>query len=245
LEVPAGAVNLICRSLVDGAGRLQRAVFPLRCLLCDAPGVDDRDLCGGCAAALPRNDICCARCALPLKIAAALCGECLKREPPFASTFAPFEYGHPLDLLLVRLKFARGLAAGSVLARLVLDAIARHRIVLPQAIVPVPLHRRRLRERGYNQALELAKPVARGLGIPLCEILSRTRATAAQSDLDAAARRRNLKGAFGIVASDLPAHVALIDDVMTTGTTVRECARTLRRAGVERVDVWAVARARK
>ncbi len=180
---------------------------------------------------------------MPLKAAAALCGECIKREPPFASTFAPFEYAHPLDLLLVRLKFARNLAAGRVLAQLALDALAENRVPVPQAIVPVPLHRGRLRERGYNQALELARPFSEALGVPVRELLVRNRATAAQSDLDAAARRRNVRGAFEVTGSALPAHVAVVDDVMTTGTTIRECARVLRRAGVARVDVWVLARA--
>jgi len=231
--------------LVDGLRHLQFAVFPPRCLLCSAPGEDGRDLCGGCVADLPRNRVCCARCALPLKSAAALCGECIKREPPFAATFAPFEYAHPLDLLLVRLKFARNLAAGRVLAQLALDAFVQDNVSTPQALVPVPLHRDRLRERGYNQALELARPFSDALGVPVREILVRRRATAAQSDLDAAARRRNVRGAFAVVGDDLPAHVALVDDDMTTGTTIRECARVLRRAGVERVDVWVLARARK
>jgi ComF family protein len=242
LEVTTGTVNLKTRILVDSARSLQLAVFPPRCLLCGARGAAEWDLCDGCLADLPRNRVCCARCALPLKAAAALCGECIKREPPFASTFAPFEYAHPLDLLLVRLKFSRNLAAGRVLAQLALDAFAQSRIATPQAIVPVPLHRDRLRERGYNQALELARPFAAALGVPLREILTRSRATAAQSDLDAAARRRNVRGAFDVVGAP-PAHVALIDDVMTTGTTIRECARVLRRAGVGRIDVWVLARA--
>ena len=163
----------------------------------------DRDLCGGCAADLPRNRVCCARCALPLKSAAALCGECIKREPPFAATFAPFEYAHPLDLLLVRLKFSRNLAAGRVLAQLALDAFAENKVSTPQAIVPVPLHRDRLRERGYNQALELARPFSDALGVPRARNPGqRRRATAAQSDLDAAARRRNVRGAFDVVGDD-------------------------------------------
>jgi ComF family protein len=243
VKLTTGTVNLKARLLVDSARQLQLAVFPPRCLLCGARGSNGRDLCEGCAADLPRNRVCCARCALPLKAAAALCGECIKREPPFAATFAPFEYAHPLDLLLVRLKFSRNLAAGRVLAQLALDAFNENAIAMPQAIVPVPLHLDRLRERGYNQAQELARPLAQKLGVPVRELLIRVRATAAQSDLVATERRRNVRGAFEVIANELPAHVALVDDVMTTGTTVRECARTLRRAGVERVDVWVLARA--
>ncbi|MGB2788995.1 MAG: ComF family protein, partial [Dokdonella sp.] len=115
----------------------------------------------------------------------------------------------------------------------------------PAALLCVPLHESRLRERGYNQALELAKPLARALHWPRHpHALRRIRSTQAQSGLDARARRRNLRGAFEVdPAQTLPTHVALLDDVMTTGSTLRECARVLRKAGVQRVDVWALARA--
>jgi ComF family protein len=215
---------------------------------CGGRGADGRDLCAGCAEDLERNRLSCPRCALPLSAPAPLCGECLRSAPPFAAAYAPFVYGHPLDLLVGRLKFAHGLAAGRVLSQLWLAAIAEAPPPLPQLIVPVPLHAQRLRERGYNQALELARPIARALRIPLAvDLLERTRATPAQSMLDSAARRRNLRGAFEVRtdAGPLPAHAVLFDDVMTTGATLRECARTLRRAGVARVDVWALARAPK
>lgn len=196
------------------------------------------------------NQPCCPRCALPLQTPAPVCGECLQRPPPFNAAFAPFVYAHPLDLLMTRLKFGRNLAAGRVLSDLWSEAIATFSPQLPGLFVPVPLHRSRLRERGYNQALELIRPLAGALQIPLAEsLLSRTRATPAQANLDAATRRQNLRGAFEFHASALGGiaaegvHVALIDDVMTTGTTLRECARVLRRAGVGRIDVWALARA--
>ena len=191
--------------------------------------------------------MCCPRCALPLTTSAPLCGECLQSEPAFASAFVPFIYGHPIDLLLTRFKFSRNLAAGRVLAHLWLDAYSANHVDSPEAIIPVPLHRSRLRERGFNQALEIAQPLSTALGIPIrADVLERKRATSAQSDLDAVARRRNVRGAFEMtntVAS--PSHVALVDDVMTTGTTVRECARVLHKAGVSRIDVWAIARAPK
>lgn len=230
-------------------GRIQRVFLPPHCLLCGQGGAA-RDLCRGCADDLARNRICCPRCALPLHAPAPLCGECLQREPPFAAAFAPFVYAHPLDLLVAKLKFGRSLAAGRVLAELWIDA-ADELPARPDAIVPVPLHPDRLRERGYNQALELARPLARALDIRLAAaLLARVRATPAQANLDAKARRRNLRGAFEFRAEAshdgaVPAHVALLDDVMTTGATLRECARVLRRAGVARVDVWALARAPK
>ncbi|HEY0180687.1 MAG TPA: ComF family protein [Dokdonella sp.] len=229
---------------VDGlAGRALRVLLPPRCVLCGARGAAARDLCAGCARDLAVNAPCCPRCALPLEAPAPLCGECLVREPPFAAAWAPFRYAPPLDALETRFKFHRDLAAGRVLGELLVERARVERPPRPAALVPVPLHRARLRERGYNQALELARPLARAFAIPLAtDALLRARDTPAQTGLDAAARRRNLRGAF-VVAAPLPDHVALVDDVMTTGATVREAARALRRAGVARVDVWALARA--
>lgn len=219
--------------------------LPARCLLCAAPALGTLDLCAACFAELPRNPSCCQRCALPLVLSAELCGECLRREPPFASAWAPFRYAHPLDLLEARFKFRRDLAAGRLLAQLMLEAARDAMPPLPDALLCVPLHESRLRERGYNQALELAKPLARALGLPLLrDALQRVRHTQAQSGLDAKARRRNLRNAFDVPPGcTLPSHVALLDDVMTTGSTLRECARVLRKAGVQRVDAWALARA--
>lgn len=231
---------------VDGiAARLVSWVLPSRCLLCGARGAHGRDLCAGCRGDLLPNRPCCPRCALPLAVAAPACGECLGADTPFAAAWVPFRYGHPLDLLEARFKFNADLAAGRVLASLMLERLAADGPARPQLIVPVPLHRTRLGQRGYNQALELARPLARATGIPLRDdLLRRVRATPAQTGLDAKARRNNLRDAFEVAPADaLPAHVALFDDVMTTGATLREAARSLRRAGVQRVDAWAVARA--
>jgi ComF family protein len=222
---------------------LQRFVLPLRCLLCNARGEHDIDLCNACAAELPRNGSCCARCALPLATPAALCGECQRSQPPWDSAWAPFRYGWPLDRLESRYKFSSDLAAGRVLSMLWQREPQPPR--LPQLLLTVPLHRSRLRRRGYNQALELARPLASKLGVPLShDALLRRRSTTAQTELDAVARRRNVHGAFALREGvTLPAHVAILDDVMTTGATLAECVRVLRRAGVQQVDVWALARA--
>ncbi|HEY6984674.1 MAG TPA: ComF family protein [Rhodanobacteraceae bacterium] len=233
-------------SRVDGwAARVVRALLPLRCLLCGGSGARGRDLCVGCARDLPLNDCCCPRCALPLTTPAPLCGECIEHEPPFAAAWVPFRYAHPLDLLEARFKFRADLAAGRVLADLMIERSVVDAPARPALIVAVPLHTSRLRARGYNQAWELARTLSAAFDIPLGrDLLVRTRATAAQTGLDASARRRNLRGAFAVSnVESLPAHVALFDDVMTTGATLRECARVLRRAGIARVDVWALARA--
>jgi ComF family protein len=223
--------------------QLQRFVLPWRCLLCGAAGNHDIDLCAGCAAELPRNRSCCARCALPLATPALMCGECLRRAPPWDAAWAPFRYGWPLDRLESRFKFGRDLAAGRVLSGLWQGEPCP--VGLPQLLLTVPLHRSRLRQRGYNQALELARPLARELGVPLRhEVLQRLRRTDAQTELDALGRRRNVRGAFAMHPGiELPVHIAILDDVMTTGATLAECARVLKRAGVQRVDVWALARA--
>jgi ComF family protein len=263
-------VNQTCLAEVDGAGsrhpdesrwrlwhwlRLDpaRLLWPTRCLVCDAPGIDGMDLCAGCAAALPWNRSACLCCAIPLPASAGslVCGPCLRREAakahrqqraPLGEVRAAFVYAAPMDQLLPRFKFHRDLAAGALLSQLM--AAAFRTAPRPQALVPVPLHRSRLRRRGYDQALELARPLAQVLEVPLRhDLLRRVRPTAPQSELDAAARRRNLRGAFAVAEdTTLPAHVALVDDVMTTGATLHAAATALSMAGVERIDAWICAR---
>lgn len=170
------------------------------------------------------------------------CGECLRHPPALAHTRAVFVYGFPLDRLVPRLKFHRDLAAGRLMAALMAEALAT--APRPDAILPVPLHPRRLRQRGYDQALELARPLAEALSLPLrTDLLQRSRPTAPQSELHAAERQRNVARAFVVPpAITPPAHVCLIDDVMTTGATLQAAARVLLSAGALRVDAWVCAR---
>jgi ComF family protein len=225
---------------------LQHLIYPPTCLLCGAAGSDGLDLCTGCRDELPVNSNPCRRCALPLPAAAptgAICGACLKRPPPFERCLVPLLYQYPVGELVTGLKFNQKLSHGRVMAELLLAYIEQEMDEPPQLLIPVPLHRRRLRQRGYNQALELARPLSRRLNIPLdfwsCR---RTRSTEPQSALQIKERRKNVRGAFEI-KGEIPArHVALVDDVVTTGNTAAELARLLRRHGVRRVDVWAVAR---
>ena len=172
-----------------------------------------------------------------------LCSACQHDPPPLAEAHAAFLYAFPLDRLLPRLKFHRDLAAGRLLAQAMAAAFAG--CERPQALVPVPLHRARLRQRGYNQALELARPLGRMLGLPVRPgLLLRSRDTAAQSRLDAGARSANLRDAFGVPARiRVPAHLVLVDDVMTTGATLNAAAEALLEAGADRVDAWVCARA--
>ncbi|PPU93962.1 ComF family protein [Xanthomonas albilineans] len=237
-------VNFAIANRVDGCWRwLQRRLLPERCLVCTEPGAPGLDLCPACCDALPWNAHACRHCALPLPglDADQLCGACQRRRPPLHLVVSACVYAAPVDGLLRRFKFHQDLVAGRLLAALLQARCAA--LPRPQALLPIPLHTARLRERGYDQALELARPLARALDVPVCHGLQRVRATVAQSELDARARRRNLRGAFAVPdPAVLPAHVALIDDVMTTGATLHAAAQALRRAGVTRVDAWVVAR---
>lgn len=229
---------------VDGDSRAMRLPWPPwrpRCLSCGERGLSDRDLCEACDAALPRIRFACPTCGLPSQ--ASPCGTCRHSPPPLSRVVAPFLYAPPLDRWLPRFKFHHDLAAGRLLSQLMLDACAE--APRPEALVPVPLHRTRLRSRGYDQAFELAKPIARALSLPLCtEFLERTRETSAQSSLHAVDRHRNLREAFASMLPDrtLPAHLALIDDVMTTGSTLHAAADALLAAGAVRIDAWVCAR---
>jgi ComF family protein len=239
----SGTVNPIDQPTVDGGRRTWlRGLWPARCLACGERGHDGRDLCPPCQAALPWNAVACPSCALPLPSTATACGACLQHPPPLARVIAACVYARPLDRLLLRFKFHGDLAAGRLLAQLMADAAAD--VPRPDVLVPVPLHSTRLRQRGYDQALELARPLARRFGLTLqSSLLVRRRGTAPQSELSALERRRNVRDAFAVSGtSTLPAHVVLIDDVMTTGATLHAAARALRRAGVQRVDAWVCAR---
>ena len=142
-------------------------LLPSRCALCNIAIDDDIALCRPCRDELRGNDPCCRRCAEPLSRDEPLCGRCLRREPPFDSAFAGFRYAWPLDGLVTRFKFSGQLATGRTLAMLFAQRARAASIPLPRLIVPVPLHDRRLRERGYDQALELGRDIAREFSVPL------------------------------------------------------------------------------
>ncbi|MFN9732203.1 MAG: ComF family protein [Pseudomonadota bacterium] len=230
------------RLLVDGWGPLSRLLLAPTCVLCGARGADGGDLCAGCASDLPHNSIACPRCALPLAAPAPACAHCLRRPPPQAATLAALRYEGAARHLLPRYKFGADLAIGRVLADLLLAVAAD--APRPELVAPVPLHAARLRQRGFDQAWELARAVAGRRDQPARPAaLRRVRATLAPTGLDAVARRRNLRQAFAIAGDVAGRRVALVDDVMTTGATVEAAVRALRRAGANRVDVWVVARA--
>jgi len=236
------SVNQNLLQKVDGIRKmLAWSLLPARCLLCNEPGMGDIDLCQACWEALPFNRQACSRCALPMSAPAAACAQCLKKTPAFFSTLAPMQYRASVSSLVPRFKFHQDLAAGRLLAEIFCRNSANFDI--PDVLIPVPLHTARLRQRGFDQAFELTKMMAKSKSIPMrTNLLYRQRHTRAQSDLDAMQRRKNCRGAFIASRKTMPSHIALIDDVMTTGTTVNECAKVLLGAGARRVDVWVLAR---
>lgn len=178
---------------------------------------------------------------MPLPAPLPECHKCQAAPRPWGDLWVPYEYGWPLDSLEARFKFAGSLAAGRVLSDAWMDAGPPPS--MPDLLLPVPLHLSRLRSRGYNQALELARPLGKRYRIPVAhDMLYRARRTEAQSELDAAARLVNVRGAFAVRRVPAQKHVAIVDDVMTTGATLIECTKALLAVGVERVDIWALAR---
>jgi len=228
-------------------------LLPPTCILCGGAGDDGLDLCTGCRTDLPGIAPCCGRCALPLppgRLDGALCGRCQRRPPPFEHCVAAFRYQDPLPALVAGIKFRGRMNHLRLLGALMADAIVDQRTTPtgaeaqdPDAIIPVPLHHRRLRERGYNQALELARHLSDRLDLPMDpHCCSRHRPTPPQSSLERRARLTNVRGAFATHRRQDGRHLVVVDDVVTTGATVAELARSLRQAGATRVDIWCLAR---
>lgn len=218
-------------------------LLPGCCLLCGAHSHRLRDICISCERDLPALPAGCTHCGTPLAASGQTgrCGNCLRHPPPQDLLLGAFRYSFPLDRLIQRFKFHGEQACGRVLGELLASQLQAP--ASPECIVPVPLHARRLAERGFNQAEELFRPLARRLRVPLRgDLIVRQRDTAVQSGMDALGRRRNVRDAFAVNTAALPAHVAVVDDVVTTGSTVGEIARVLKRAGVACVEVWTLAR---
>jgi ComF family protein len=214
---------------------LANLLFGGSCFLCR--GRAQALLCPACDADLPRlARPLCPRCALDSP-AGALCGRCLAQPPAYDATHAALAYEFPADALVQALKFRGELALAPLLGTLLAERVRGQRVDL---VAPVPLSSVRLRRRGYNQALEIARHVRSELLEPmLCE---RMRDAPPQTDLPYDERQRNVRGAFRCTRSLVGATVAVVDDVMTTGATLDEMASTLKRAGAARVVNWVVAR---
>lgn len=207
-------------------------------------------VCSACLQKLPHNLSCCSHCALPLPetdntSAKRLCGRCIKKSPAFDYCLSAFRYEEPVVAKVHQLKFGQRINHAPPLAECVLQYYRchQHRTGQVDAILPVPLHTSRLRQRGFNQATELARVLARAMSVPILYDQVSRRQTAAQARLNLKQRHRNIRGAF-VVAGDISFdHVLIVDDVVTTGSTVAELASVLKKAGVGRVGVLSLARA--
>ena len=242
------------------------------CLLCRNPAKRPLPLCNGCEQDLPRLDFHCHRCAEPLATLAAnplinqskpvlaseasyrICGRCLKQPPAFDRTLAPLRYDFPVNWLIQNYKHRFDHLSFAILSHLLLNHLRQQysdSASWPDQLMPVPLHRQRLYQRGFNQAAELARWLGSQLSLPVnTRACQRQLNTPQQQGLSAKQRRRNLRKAFYIDTQQLAArghyrHIALIDDVFTTGSTAQAIAAQLKKAGVERIDVWCLARTPK
>lgn len=214
--------------------------LPQRCILCDAADAGSQ-VCSACDADFPyASGARCTICAIPLPLA-EICGECLQTPPAFDSAQAVFDYAYPIDSLLGAYKFAGQLALAQLFAQKIVTRLDCE--ILPDIIVAMPLHAERLKQRGFNQALEIAKIVGRALAIRVDSTsCARVRATPAQVGLRREERLKNMRGAFTCTADVAGQRIAVIDDVMTSGASVNSLSEVLRRAGAKHIDVWLVAR---
>jgi ComF family protein len=224
---------------------IQDTLLPPTCILCGNSGFNSKDICETCYRRLPKNNLCCYRCAemftSPIALP-ALCGRCLSETPAFDETYAPFIHQDEIRHLITGLKFGAQFKNARLLGCLLADHVDKA-AEKPGCIIPVPLHKARYHDRGFNQALEIARTVSKTLEIPVnYTSCIRHKDTPHQTGLSAKKRRQNLRRAFS-VQNPMHGHVAILDDVMTTGSTVNALAKELKKAGVGRVDVWVCARA--
>ena len=233
---------------------IQCLFLPSSCSLCGSQNISVLDICEACCADLPWIEHACSICGHETDVSTGpICGQCLTRPPLYDHCFMPLRYQIPVNHFIISLKFRQKLHIARLLGQLFLHHLQIQQksglhLTMPNALLPVPLHPRRIRQRGYNQALEISRHLGRQLNLPiLTNTLFRSRHTPPQSNLPAEERRANIRGAFQCMPKNmpgkLPRHIAVIDDVVTTGQTVNEITRVLRKAGVQEVSVWAIANA--
>ncbi|MBT8120825.1 MAG: ComF family protein [Gammaproteobacteria bacterium] len=228
------------------AHKLLSHLFPSRCILCQKALHQVIELCPECYTSLPHNESCCQRCALPLPEElgnSILCGRCISKAPAFDYAHSLFRYEGSVIGMVHQLKFGEKISHARSIGEMLWARLLQTG-ESPDCLLPVALHDSRLRQRGFNQSIEISRVMAKKSGIPVeYDAVARHRRTSAQTGLDAKLRKKNLKGAFAVVRTIAYEHVLIIDDVMTTGATVDELARLLKNNGVMRVGVLTIARA--
>lgn len=220
-----------------------RLIAPPCCLFCQDHPEFRHGLCQACWYALPHiPDSCCSYCGQVI-VQTDICGQCQQRPPTFDDIAAPLFYEAPVDKMLCALKYRQQLYFARTAAGIVVDTVLRRGQKKPDLLCAAPMTQPTLRRRGFNQSAFIARLVSRGIGIPLrLTLLKKVRDTDQQSTLSAKQRRKNLADAFYCKHRLNGSHIALIDDILTTGATANEISKTLKAAGAARVDIWVCAR---
>lgn len=229
--------------LIDICTKFAHSLLPQNCILCDS-ACGSQHLCTDCLQDLPYLQLtCCPVCALPAP-QPEICGNCLKHPPRFDVSIAALNFDFPANLLIHALKYRGRLEIAELLADILAQRLAGR--TRPDLIIPMPLHSTRLKERGFNQAAEIARHVARLTDVPLdVGTVLRVRATEPQTSLPLEKRKKNMRGAFATSRDLSEKKIAIIDDVMTTGTSLDELAKALKSAGASQVECWVTARTLK
>jgi len=233
-------LSIIRKYFLNISAKINRFLPAQPCILCGSMSHDGL-WCGVCDTALPWLDAPhCPVCALPTP-AGEVCGHCLKDPPLFTHSTAVFAYAFPVDKLIQALKYGEQLALASAFAEKL--ALRIDRSELPDCILPMPLHPAKLRERGFNQSLLLARALARKLEIELLpNACLRVRDTPPQSALPWKERRKNVRNAFRCDADLSGKKIALVDDVLTTGASLNALAGAVKERGATAIHAWVVAR---
>lgn len=224
---------------------IQYSLLPPTCILCGNQGCSHQDLCDACystLAPLGIHCLCCAKKITTTDLERPRCGDCQTTPPAFDRTYAPYIHQGEIRYLINQCKFNHAYKNSRLLGSLLAQHVQKFN--LPELIIPIPLHPTRYRQRGYNQSLEIAKITAQTLSIPIdYSSCLRVKNTAHQISLSAHQRHKNIRHAFQVLTPPKAQHIAILDDVMTTGATANELAKTLKKKGVNQVDVWVCSRA--
>lgn len=210
-------------------------------MLCHTARCKSSVVCNDCLAYFPKLKFACTTCAIPLSEPHFLhCGKCIIQKPAIDNVITHYRFQEPLRMILHQFKYHEGFYLTSLITQLMIEALPVN--YQTQCIIPVPMHLKRLQERGFNHALHLAKPLARYLNAPLeTRICKKVIHTPSQASLKAHTRKHNLRHAYSIQKTHHQ-HVTLVDDLITTGNTANEIAKALKKTGVKRVDLWCCAK---
>ena len=232
-------------STIDIINQCLDFLIPRRCLSCNSSNCSNAiQICAPCLTALPYLTNCCHQCGQQLTAQRDYCGACISKPPHFDQVFAPFEYSSSVRDLIIKFKYGETPTLAKPLAHLFHQQFFEQGIETPDLLISVPMHHSRLRQRGYNQSIELCRHLSRVMGIPTShKIIAKCKLTPAQANLNLKRRKQNMRGSFSAGNPMQFNHIAIVDDVITTGATANEIAKVLKQMGVDYVQVWTLAHA--